>query len=254
VARAGDDLVLAAFAAPPPGSFCRSRLVSGAQADGKLAGHGPSPRIAVLILVLFAAALVAGSDELHGWILDVIARAEPVIADHPLTGIVLFVALAGLSAMLVFFSSVVLVPIGVAAWGEAGCFFLLWSGWFLGGVTTYVIGRTLGRRIVERLVKPEALARYEGHVPASRSFRTAFVVQLVLPSDVAGYLFGLLTYPAPAYLPALILAELPYAAGTVFLGAAFVRGQSRILLVFAVLALIGWVWSRRRRRARPAAA
>ena len=158
--------------------------------------------------------------------------------------------LATLSAMVVFFSSVVLVPIGVAAWGTAGCLALLWTGWLIGGIVTYTVGRTLGRRFVERIVPPEKLAEYERRIPAGRSFWTALVIQMALQSDVAGYLFGIIGFPAPTYLAALITSELIVALGTVFAGEAFLSGRWTVLLGLAAIAAGGMLW-RRRRAARP---
>ena len=194
------------------------------------------------------AGLVAGSQAIHTGFLDLIALAEPSITRHPVLGAIVFVGLAAVSAMVVFFSSVVLVPLGIEAWGVTGCVLLLWTGWLLGGLVTYTIGRQLGRRVVERLVPPEKLAGYERRVPRSRSFWTAFVVQLALQSDIAGYVLGLLAFPLPTYLGAVMIAELLFAVATVFLGAAFVRGQGFFLLSVALVTAAVLLWRRFRTR------
>jgi uncharacterized membrane protein YdjX (TVP38/TMEM64 family) len=183
-------------------------------------------------------------------VLGLIALVEPTIERHPVAGAMVFMAAAGLSAMLVFVSSVVLVPVGVQAWGATGCAILLWIAWFGGGVIAYSIGRHLGRPVVERFVPPEKLARYEALIPARRSFWTAVTIQLALQSDVAGYLFGLLAFPASTSLGAVLLVELLYAVATVFLGVAFVRGQSLFLLAFAALVAVVLVWRMIRRAPR----
>jgi len=100
-----------------------------------------SRQLPILIIVVIVAALLACSEEIHRQIVTVIALAEQVIATSPLFGAIVFVLLAALSAMLVFFSGLLLVPIGIDAWGPAGCFLLLWGGWFLGGFITCSIGR-----------------------------------------------------------------------------------------------------------------
>jgi uncharacterized membrane protein YdjX (TVP38/TMEM64 family) len=171
-----------------------------------------------------------------------------VIRSLPVLGTVLFVLLAALSAMLVFFSGLLLVPIGIQVWGPAGCFLLLWSGWFLGGVITYSIGRHFGRPVVLRMLSEKKMARYENRVPPATSFVAATLAQLALPSDISGYFFGLLGYRARIYLGSLALAELPYAFGTVYLGNAFVERQYMLLLAAAALGLVLfavlWVRSR----------
>ena len=62
-------------------------------------------------------------------------------------GKLVFVLVSALSAMLAFFSSAVVVPVAVYAWGNATTLALLWGAWLLGGIGSYVVGRTLGRRV-----------------------------------------------------------------------------------------------------------
>ena len=216
--------------------------------------HHPAAtrRIAVVVGVLLLAGILAGSDSIRTWLLDLIALAEPWITRRPVLGAMAFVGLAALSAMVVFFSSVLLVPLGVEVWGVTGCVLLLWTGWLLGALVTYTIGRRFGRRMVERLVPPAKLASYESHIPESRSFWAAFGVQLALQSDIAGYLLGLLAFPLPTYLAAVMVAELIFAVATVSLGAAFVRGQGLFLLAGAVVAAAVLLWRHFRARGRRA--
>lgn len=194
-------------------------------------------RVVIIVLGAVIAALLAYSEEIHRQVVAAIAIAEPVIRSMPVLGTVLFLLLAALSAMLVFFSGLLLVPIGVQVWGTAGCFLLLWTGWFLGGVVTYSIGRWLGRPVVQRMLSEKKLARYEKRVPPATSFLAATLTQLMLPSDISGYFFGLLGYRTRLYLGSLALAELPYAFGTVYLGNAFVERQYLALLVLAAAGL-----------------
>ena len=204
----------------------------------------PRWRAAILIGALVGAGLLASSEGMHRRIIQMIALAEPMIEQHPAWGALLFVLWAALSAILMFVSSLLLVPIGVKAWGAVGCFFLLWIGWFLGGVATYSLGRQLGRPVVRRLLSAEAIARYESRIPRGGSFLTALLVQLSVPSDIAGYFFGLFKFPVRVYLIALAIGELPYALGTVFLGDAFVQRRFVVLLASAGIAGVALAWVR----------
>jgi len=208
----------------------------------------PGRRVALLVAAAAVAALLAWSEEIHRQVVAAIAVTEPVIRSMPVLGTVLFILLAALSAMLVFFSGLLLVPVGVEVWGTAGCFVLLWAGWFLGGVITYSIGRFLGRGVVLRVLSAERVARYEQRVPPASSFLAALLTQLLVPSDISGYFFGLLGYRIRLYLGSLALAELPYAFGTVYLGNAFVERQYVVLLALAAagLLLLGALRLRRR--------
>lgn len=205
-----------------------------------------SRRIGIVIAVLLVTGLLALSDTVHQQIVAALALVEPVIAEHPVLGALIFMGLAALSAMLVFFSGVLLVPIGVQAWGETGCFVMLWSGWCLGGLVTYAIGRRLKRPAVQRMLSGGLIDRYESRIPEGGSFVTAVLVQLAVPSDVSGYFFGLLGYPLRVYFGALMLTEIPYALGTVFLGSAFIQKQYVLLLSASGVAFValGVAWLR----------
>jgi uncharacterized membrane protein YdjX (TVP38/TMEM64 family) len=205
-------------------------------------------RLPLLIIGIIIAALLAYSEEIHQQVTRAIALAEPVIRSLPILGTVLFVGLAALSAILVFFSGLLLVPIGIQVWGPAGCFLLLWAGWFLGGLITYSIGRHFGRPLVLRMLSEGKMARYENRIPPASSFVAATLTQLALPSDISGYFFGMLGYRARIYLGSLALAELPYAFGTVYLGNAFVERQYVLLLAAAMLGILvlAVLWARSR--------
>jgi uncharacterized membrane protein YdjX (TVP38/TMEM64 family) len=204
--------------------------------------------VAVVVTVLFLAGIAAYSGNLHRWIVHIVEAVQPVITAHPVAGAVLFVGLAALSAVLVFFSSIVLVPFGIHAYGEATCLLFLWTGWFLGGVLTYTIGRGVGWPVARWLLSPRVAAEYRDRLPTSRPFLTVLLLQLALPSEAAGYLCGLLKVPVASYLGALAVAELPYATGTVLLGNAFFEREYPLLLSLAVAGLLLLAWAHWRRQ------
>jgi uncharacterized membrane protein YdjX (TVP38/TMEM64 family) len=195
-------------------------------------GHRAWRRGAVLVLACAVLALVGTSDDLHQALLKVLDAASKLIAERPLLGAVLFVVLSALSAMLAFVSSAVLVPVALYAWGETVCAVLLWLGWILGGATAYNLGRWLGRPVVRWLLPTETLDRYEDRLSTETPFGLIVLLQLALPSEVPGYLLGLVRYPFWRYLLALALAELPYAVGTVYLGESFL--ERRLILLLAL--------------------
>ena len=210
-------------------------------------------RAALVIAALLVAGVAAWSAGLHHQIVRLVELSDPVFARYPVWGALLFVALAALSAAVVFFSTALLVPFGVHHWGAAGCFFLLWTGWLLGGIVTYTVGRRLGWPIVRWVLSQRRAAEYRARIPTSHSFLPVLFAQLALPSEAVGYLCGLLRVPPLTYLSALAVAELPYALGTVLLGTAFFRREYVGLLSLALggLLLIGLIhW--RQKRSRPA--
>jgi uncharacterized membrane protein YdjX (TVP38/TMEM64 family) len=215
-------------------------------------------RLAITVIALAAFAVLMAVGPARDAIAFIAERAEPLIAARPVAGAVLFVILAVLSAMLSFVSSVALVPVAVGAWGPAIAALLLWAGWFIGGIGTYHVGRYLGQPVARRLVSARRLARYKRLISRQTPFLRALAVMITMPSDIAGYAFGVLGYPRRLFVPALAIAEVPYALVAAYLGDALLgaRPWIALLIVAAVAAIIaGGRWrslrqirSRNRRR------
>ena len=197
----------------------------------------------VLALLVLVAVLLALTRPVHAWLLSVFAEAESAIRQREAWGMLIFVLLAAVSAMLAFVSSAVLVPVAIYVWGPVVCFLLLWTGWFLGGLAGYGVGRYLGRPVVVRLVRPDALARYEGWARSGKSLVPILMLQLGVPSDLASYVFGLVRCRFIVFVAALALAEIPYALGAVYLGASFLRRQIVPLVVLGLAGVLLSVWA-----------
>lgn len=198
-------------------------------------------RLLALLLALAAAVIVVRSRELHAAVNAVFAAAQELILNQSARGMVIFVLLSALSAMVAFFSSAVLVPIGLLAWGSTTTFALLWLGWLAGGVGAYATGRFLGRRAVVWLIDEAQLRHYEKRLAASAPFLVILLFQLALPSEVPGYIVGVLRSRFSTYLAALALAELPFAAGAVYLGESFIRRDRGALVAAGLLLFAGSV-------------
>jgi uncharacterized membrane protein YdjX (TVP38/TMEM64 family) len=194
-------------------------------------------RAVALGLLCVALAMLARSEVLHAALLELLAVCQQVITDNPVTGALLFVGFAALSAMLAFVSVAVIVPIAVYTWGEPLSALLLWSGWLLGGVIAYCIGRFLGRPIVTWLAANAGLRQLERYLHRDSGFFLVLLFQLALPSEIPGYVLGLISYHPGRYLLSLGLAELPFALLTIHLGASFVERHSGVVLWVGLLLL-----------------
>jgi uncharacterized membrane protein YdjX (TVP38/TMEM64 family) len=198
-----------------------------------------SRRFLILGCLALLIAIAVFSRGVHAALLDLLGGAQALAVDHPLLAALLALLFAAASAMLVFLSTAAIAPVLVYTWGPAGALLLLWSGWLLGGACSYAIGRLLGRPVVRRLVSPGLLDRYEQQITGRMPFGLVVLFQLALPSEVPGYLLGLVRYAFPRYLLALGLAELPYAVATVLLGAGLVERRVGLLIpVGAAAALL----------------
>lgn len=192
-------------------------------------------RAAILLVLCVILAGIASSSDLHEALMGVLAVTEDIIGQHPIAGAATFVVLAAISAMFTFVSIAVIVPAAVFAWGSAASIALLWLGWILGGAATYCIGKFFGRPVVRWLTAGEALRRLESRIPDNAPLWLITLLQLALPSEIPGYVLGLVRYPFFRYVLALGLAELPYTLATVYLGASFVEGRAGLILITGTL-------------------
>jgi uncharacterized membrane protein YdjX (TVP38/TMEM64 family) len=181
--------------------------------------------LVVLALLIVLAIVVAGSAPLHRISEQAVTALASLIADHPGWGVVAFVILAALSAMLAFVSSVVLVPVAVHQWGPTVTVLLLWVSWLVGGIGGYAIGRHLGRPAARRLAGAARLRHFEERISANAPLWLVFLFQLALQSEIPAYVLGTVRYPLLKYLLALSAAELPIAIAAVMLGSGFLNRQ-----------------------------
>lgn len=203
--------------------------------------QAPPPRwrrALALVAAFVLLAMLLSSDALYAQLQRLLAAAEPLMAAHPAGGVLVFVLVSALSAMLAFFSSAVLVPAAVVGWGKAVTVGLLWAGWFLGGICAYGIGRSLGRPLVRTIDSARVSAYYQQRLSANVDLQVVLLLQLALPSEIPGYLCGLLRVRFRTYVTALALAELPFAVGTVWVGESILRREGGWLVGLGVLAAV----------------
>jgi uncharacterized membrane protein YdjX (TVP38/TMEM64 family) len=207
-------------------------LADGAEAHERHVRRAHLRQTLVFLALVVLAVLVVTVDDVHELMRRAVLLAEGVILRHPVWGAAVFVLLSAVSAMFAFFSTAVVIPVGVEAWGTTVCFLLLWLGWVVGGAGAYAIGRHLGRYAVTALVDPAQLAKWERRLSGRLGFRMILLVQIALPSELLGYVLGLARYPFRTYIAALVFATIPFALGAVLLGESLL--ERRYLMLVAV--------------------
>ncbi|MCH8073357.1 MAG: VTT domain-containing protein [Proteobacteria bacterium] len=194
--------------------------------------------IVIVGILIVVAGLVAASDTLHDRTDAIIVWTESVISQAPVLGMVLFVLLSTASAMVAFFSSAILAPVAIYAWGKAVTFMLLWLGWLLGGMLSFGIGRFLGRSVVSMIIDEKKIEGWERELGTRARFIHVLLFQAAVPSEIPGYVLGILRYSFPLYLSALAITELPYAIATVYLGEAFLEGNSTVFILLGITVIV----------------
>lgn len=194
-------------------------------------------------LIVAAAALLWLSGELHAAFIESLELSKALIEQYPLGSRLAFIVIAAVSATLVLFSSVALVPVAVYAWGEEQTLGLLMLGWFAGANMAYFVGRRFGRRLTEYFIAARTLERY-GHLLAGElSVAAVAVLRLSLPSEMPSVAMGILRYPASKFQIVALASELPFALWAVYLSAALIDDRRALFLLlllagFAALAIL----------------
>jgi uncharacterized membrane protein YdjX (TVP38/TMEM64 family) len=192
-------------------------------------------RVLLVLLICVMAALLLSVDQVYSGMQRLLAAAEPLISGYPVLGALVFVLLSALSAILAFFSSALLVPAAIYAWGNVLTFSLLWVGWLLGGMCMYWLGRGMRGTGAEGTAPTGRFSAYLPRVSREVSFPLVLLWQLALPSEIPGYLCGYLRVPFPSYVLALAIGEMPYAIAAVWLGKSVVDRQVGLLVALAVV-------------------
>lgn len=190
-------------------------------------------RAAFLFGLVTVLVVAAADDDVHGAIVRLVAAVATVVRAHPVAGLVLFVALSAASAMVMFFSTALIVPVAVETWGDINAVLLLWLGWLLGGVLSYAIGRYPGRGLLRWLLPQKQLARFEGPMTDRAGLGLIMLFQFALPSEIPGYVLGSARSRFSRYLLALSIVEMPFALGVVYLSDSFLRRDLPLLFAFA---------------------
>lgn len=181
-----------------------------------------------ILLVVIIVILAVGfwySRQLQAQFQNATAGIEVYISLHPITGIGAFVGLAILSTMISPFSSVPLVPFAVAVWGKVLTFILLLSGWMIGGVFVYLLGRYALGALLGNLIPFEKIEKYRKQIQADAEFLIVVLLRLISPADLPGYVLGSIRYNFGKYLLATLIAETFLGFVTVFASQSFIDRQ-----------------------------
>ena len=97
--------------------------------------------------------------------------------------------------------------------------------------------------MVTSVTSTAALARWEDRISAHAPFGLVFLFQLALPSEVPGYVLGLVRYDFAKYVLALAPAEVPFAVTTIYLGASFLERRILSFLGLGTFVALCSVWA-----------
>ncbi len=214
----------------------------------------PGSRIAALAFPLILAAAVGGGILLWQPLTGIFrdpqrARAwvESLGAAAPLA----YVGLQFLQVVVFIIPGEVVQIGGGYVFGFWGATILSSLGILAGSVFNYYVGRLAGRPFVERLVKPEVLARLEKAAASGREAAGFFLLYVIpsIPKDALSYVVGMSRISLPLFILISGIGRLPGILGSAFIGNSAYRGEYgtalAVLTVAACLFFAGLVFKDR---------
>ncbi len=157
-------------------------------------------------------------------------------------GMMAYVLISALAIVVAPISTLPLIPLATSLWGWIIAGLLSIVGWVIGAQVAFHLARRFGRPLVQRIVSPENISKFENRLPEKNLFWTVTFLRIVVPVDVLSYAVGLFTkMRSLPYFLTTIIGVTPFAFVFAYAGTFSARLQVMIaleVLAIAVVALL----------------
>lgn len=187
--------------------------------------------IFIFVTVVFLAFLFWQSFSIQELFYKIVNFFERYSQDHKVLGMVIFVGMGILSAMISPFSSAPLIPIAVIIWGNFLTFILLALGWLVGAIITYYIGYFAGYFLLKDVIPYKKIKYYQQRFPPRAQFWLVLMFRFSMPAEIPGYTLGIIRYDFGKYFLATVISEVPFALISVYASKAFLVRDSILFFV-----------------------
>jgi len=171
---------------------------------------------------------------------DVVIFFEKYVRQNELLGLLIFLLIAILSALLSPLTNVPLIPIAVALWGVFPTMIILFVGWLIGDIIAYYIGRYIGGPLFRYIISAKRFDKWTEEIRKHTRFYMLLLLRVALPAEL-GYAFGIMRYPFFKYMLITFLAEIPFVLITTYASEAILEGNRlEFFSLVAILIVIFW--------------
>jgi len=140
------------------------------------------------------------------------------IDEHDVQGVVVYIVLNILDAVVLPGATLPLIPIAARVWGHVPAALVTTIGWTAGSIIAFCIARRWGSPIVKKLTSMERVKRLRRYVPKN-PFWSVVLLRMIVPMDVISYVLGLFTEMSlPTYALATALGLTPSAFILAYIG------------------------------------
>jgi uncharacterized membrane protein YdjX (TVP38/TMEM64 family) len=167
---------------------------------------------------------------------------------RPAWGLLLYLLLNILDAVILPGATLPLIPVAAHVWGPIVTGLATTGGWTSGSLAAFLIARRWGAPIVEKITSMRRVREMKRYIPEDL-FWSIVLVRLVLPMDVISYVLGLFTKIGwSRYAAATAMGLAPPAFLLAFLGK---LPHAYEIIAFGIgggLVVVSLIVARRRRR------
>ncbi len=208
--------------------------------------------IVIVTLVIVAIGYLTWDIVADGPLTRLLTNRDELIAAVRSWGIfgpLLYVSLQVIQTIVAPIPGQIVGSIGGFIFGPWG---ILWTsiGTLLGCYIVFKISKRFGRRFIEKIFKPSAIARFDFIINSKSAAVVLFLVFLLpgFPDDIVCYIAGLTTLPIRKLMVILLLGRLPLIIVTNYLGSGITTNLEGVIIVSIVaVVLLGLgLWQRER--------
>jgi uncharacterized membrane protein YdjX (TVP38/TMEM64 family) len=168
---------------------------------------------------------------------DAISLLEHFDEDNHLIAILIFIGLSAVAALLGPVGIAPLVPPAVVLWGSTETFVLVLLGWLIGAFISYALGYWGGYPLLKFFLSADHVESVRHFMERRVSFKAVLLGRLALPAELLGYGLGAVRYPLGLFAAATLIAEIVFAALTVYAGQAFITQSISLFVILVGVAL-----------------
>ncbi len=203
----------------------------------------PSLRNGLWVVALFLVGVVVARQHAD--------RIQGLLADHTALGVAAFLATSAVAVLMPLLTNLPLVPLAVLAWGPWWTAALLLTGWTIGAVLAFALGRHARAATLRYFPSVQRHADVDRLIHPQHRLLSLVLLRMTFPVDVLSYSLGLFSRSTTAAenLFSTTLGAAPFALLFALLPTLPATSQLSVfvttVLAFALYAL--WVWRGPRR-------
>lgn len=200
--------------------------------------------VGAVLLLLFLVPLITNAP---------VEYLQSLVGENYGRSALVFVGLMTLSTVVAPIAVPLAVPAAAPFLGAWQTALLAIVGWSVGAAVAFFLARRYGRPLIERLIDPTRLERFENLLPEQGLFLWMLVSRMLVPVDVLSYALGVVAKVRfIPYIFATVLGIAPFAFIFSYAGDALILREYGRVVGFvglgAILLLIGWMLLRLLRR------